>query len=228
MPHVPLPDEGGVVARLLQVLGEVHRARRNRVVVVHDPMAVGVEPGEDRGSGRRAERGRDERILEVDALPSQGVEVRRLEEGVHEAQGVVAVIVGEDEDQVHGLAARHLLERRRIDGGEGRRRDGEEQQERLRSCAEPATRQSMHACLPLDHGASNGEILRRSFERGAPQHDGRRSASHTIAGTATRAFFSMASWAARQARAEPAASSGPHARGTPVRIEAQKPEISSW
>ena len=71
------------------------------LIVVDDAVAMGVEAGEDRSAARRAERGRDERVLEVDAVALEGVEVRRLEQRVaHEAERVEAQVVGQDEDDV--------------------------------------------------------------------------------------------------------------------------------
>ncbi len=70
----------------------------------------------------------------------------------------MAVIVGEDEAQVQGLAVRHVLERRgRLGTRRRRHRDREQQQgeQALRSTESERRMaiQSMHAGLPLDHRA---------------------------------------------------------------------------
>ena len=51
-PHVPFADERGLVAGGLQIFGIEDEAGRDRVVVVHHPVLVRVEPGEDRRAAR--------------------------------------------------------------------------------------------------------------------------------------------------------------------------------
>ena len=43
--HMPFADEGGFIARLLQVVGEEDRASGYGCVVVHYPMLKGVLSG---------------------------------------------------------------------------------------------------------------------------------------------------------------------------------------
>jgi hypothetical protein len=70
-----------------------------------------VQAGEDRRPARRAERRGDNGILEMDTIGGHGVHVRRLQEGMpHEAHGVVAVIVAEDEDDVPWLGVGDALD----------------------------------------------------------------------------------------------------------------------
>src|SRR5207248_572981 len=66
-PHVPLADEGRLVAGRLQGLWKERQPRRHRVVVVDYAMPMRVQPRQDRRPRRRAERGRHERILQTDS-----------------------------------------------------------------------------------------------------------------------------------------------------------------
>ena len=54
--HVPLADEGGAVAGLLQELGKERGPRRDGRVVVDDAVAVGVDAGQDGRAAGRAQR----------------------------------------------------------------------------------------------------------------------------------------------------------------------------
>ena len=74
VPHVPLAEEPGLVAGPLQVLREVGRPGRHRRVVVDHLVLVRVQPGEDARPARRAQGGRHERVLQVDAGPGDAVE----------------------------------------------------------------------------------------------------------------------------------------------------------
>ena len=73
--HVPLADERGLVAGLLQILRKERRARRHRVDVVDDAMPVRVLAGENRRAARRAQRRRDERVPHVHAALRERVEM---------------------------------------------------------------------------------------------------------------------------------------------------------
>lgn len=53
--HVPFAEEGGLVARVLEVLGEEHQADLGVVVVVDDPVVARSLAGQDRGAAGRAE-----------------------------------------------------------------------------------------------------------------------------------------------------------------------------
>ena len=118
--HVPLADEGGLNASRLEVLREKPGARGHGPLIVHHAVVVHVLPGQDRGPTRRAERGGHEGIGEMNALAGEPVEVGRLEPfggvGV-EAEKVVAVVVGEDEDHIPGQ--RLSSQCRRADEGRG-------------------------------------------------------------------------------------------------------------
>ena len=74
-------------------------------VVVHDAVAVGVDAGQDRRAAGRAQRRVTQAFVEVRALARQPVEVRRLQEtlALQEPQRIVAMIVGQDEDDVARL-----------------------------------------------------------------------------------------------------------------------------
>ena len=106
--HVPLADERRLVAGLLQMLRKERRPRRDRIVVVDDAMTMRVESGQDRRAARGAQRRRNERVAEVDAVARERVEVRRLEPRVpQEAERVEAQVVDEDEDDVARLRLRN-------------------------------------------------------------------------------------------------------------------------
>ena len=50
-PHVPLADERSLIAGALQILWKEGQSRVDGVVVVHHPVLVRIEAGEDRGAG---------------------------------------------------------------------------------------------------------------------------------------------------------------------------------
>ena len=114
-PHVPLSNEGGLVACPLQIFREEHQAGVDGVVVVHHPVLVGVKAGEDRGAGRRTQGRGDHGVPEVHALGRQPVQLRRLQErlALHEAERIVAMVVGQDDDDVAALGARQPGQGRR-------------------------------------------------------------------------------------------------------------------
>ena len=75
-----------------------------------------VEPGQDRGAARRAERGRDKRVAEMSASREQTIDVRgvALQPGMAQrSDKIVPVIVGKYEDDV---TASGLAEQRRRRG----------------------------------------------------------------------------------------------------------------
>ncbi len=100
--HVPLADEGGLVAGRLQQLREGRqRVIRIPLLVGRHPVHVGVDAGEVAGARRAAERRGDEGAGEAHAAGGQAVEPRGLDPGVAgAAQGVGAMLVGQDEDEV--------------------------------------------------------------------------------------------------------------------------------
>ena len=108
---MPLADDAGVIAAGLQVLGDVV-ARAIKAIENRHAVQVGILPGEQRGSARRADGVGDEGIREPRTAHGQPVDVRR---GVHlrpvGGDGVLRVIVGEDEEDVR-------LRRRHVGGGE--------------------------------------------------------------------------------------------------------------
>ena len=78
--HVPLAQKRRLVSRLLEILREKHRPRRDIRVVVNDPVPMRQLARQDRRPARRTQRRRDKRILEVRPLVGHPVQVRRLEE----------------------------------------------------------------------------------------------------------------------------------------------------
>ena len=108
--HVPLAKKSRGEAGALEILREVNGAGGNGAVVVDDAVAKGVEAGENGGAAGRAEGGGDEGVFDVDAVAREGVEVGRLGDGMaHEAHRIVAVVVGEDEDDVLRFGAGDAL-----------------------------------------------------------------------------------------------------------------------
>ena len=113
--HVELADVAGRVAGLPQQAGVRHRVGREGRVIVGDAVQVVVSPGQEASPAWRAERVDDERVAEPDALGSDAIEVRRLEPGeaaavalfaLHDAQGVPALVVGVDEQEVWARGVR--------------------------------------------------------------------------------------------------------------------------
>lgn len=100
--HVPFAEEAGLVAGLLQIGGKEDRTARDRRVVVDDLMLVGIGAGEDGSAGWAAEGRGDEGVPEVSALGRDAIHVRGFEErlGLEETHGVVAVVVGKDENDI--------------------------------------------------------------------------------------------------------------------------------
>jgi hypothetical protein len=92
----------------LQELREKARAGRDGSVVVDDVVAVGVDAREDAGAAGRAERRGRKCVAEVDTVAGERIELRGAQPGLgmHETEGVVAMVVGEDEDDI--TAARRL------------------------------------------------------------------------------------------------------------------------
>lgn len=103
---MPFTEEAGGVAGALEILREIERAWGDGAIVVDDAVTERVKAGEDGGAARGAERGGDERVFEVDAVASEGVEVWRLGYGVaHKAHRIEAMIIGEDKNNVLRLRA---------------------------------------------------------------------------------------------------------------------------
>ena len=108
--HVPLADKCGLVAGLLQKLREESGSRRNRRIVVDDLVPMRVDARQDTGAAWGTKRRGDEGILQMSAFPGKRIQLRRAQPGlsVHEPHRVVAMIVGQDEDDVARLGTRGL------------------------------------------------------------------------------------------------------------------------
>jgi hypothetical protein len=124
VPHVPLPDERGLVARL------VHRRRERlqlvapgaAVGVVDDPVGMGIPARQEAGPAGGARRGDHERVAEPRALARDAVDGGCLQVGKRPAaQLVPPEVVDQDDDEV-GRA-------RRRRGGRARRGHGEKDRE---------------------------------------------------------------------------------------------------
>ena len=94
----------------MQILRKEERAFWNHSLVVDDAVTKRVESCEDGGAAWRTERGGDESVLQVDAIPRHRIHVRRLRERMpEEAHRVVAMIIRKDEDDVARLRIRDGL-----------------------------------------------------------------------------------------------------------------------
>ena len=105
--HVPLADEGSLVAGALQVAGKgVHfMAERAVIGVVRDAVRVGVEAGEKAAAAGRAEGRGDEGVLKLRALARDAVDIRCADEWLAAAVNVVpAGVIHQNDDEIraHG------------------------------------------------------------------------------------------------------------------------------
>ena len=100
--HVPLANEGGLVADFLQVRREIGRTGRDGRVVINDAVAMGEDTGPDGRTAGTTQRRSHEGIPEMSPFSRQSVEVGGVQPGLsfQEAERVVTVIIGEDEDDV--------------------------------------------------------------------------------------------------------------------------------
>ena len=105
--QVPLADDGRLVAGGVEQLGEGRlRAVEAAVGVVVEAVRVGVLAGQDRCAAGPADRVRHDAPVEPHPLPGQPIDVRRLDQParvVVGADGLVGVVVAEDEDDVRRL-----------------------------------------------------------------------------------------------------------------------------
>ena len=102
--HVPFPNEGRLVSRLLQKLGKKGQRLAHRIVIIHNMMVVRVEPGQNRGPARRAQRGRDVGIFKMNSLSRQSVKIRRLEKRMpQKAHRIVSMVIGENHHDIGPL-----------------------------------------------------------------------------------------------------------------------------
>jgi hypothetical protein len=129
--HVPLAEEAGAIAGLLQFERE-HRQRMTFASrVVDDAVRVRILAGQETGPARRAQRRRGERVGEARALAGQPVHVRRLDERMSGGAKVVpAHVVDQDEDDV-GASGWRRGGRRRLRSAAARygcRRDDQHEQ----------------------------------------------------------------------------------------------------
>ena len=107
--EMELAVEAGAVARRAQQGGEagvdvlLHQRDGRRAAACVAVAGLG-HAGEDRGPAGHADRGGDEGVAEADALRGEAVDVGRSDVGVPgAAEGVVALVVDQDEDEVRPL-----------------------------------------------------------------------------------------------------------------------------
>ena len=116
--EVPLADDRRLVAGAVQQLGERDlRAVEPAVGVVVEAVAVGVFPGQDRGPAGPADGIRHDAAVESHPFPGQAIDVRRLDQPariVVSADGLIGMVVAEDEEDVRGPSTgRRVLRGRR-------------------------------------------------------------------------------------------------------------------
>ncbi len=163
--HAELADEAGAVAgpaeqgRIADV-GEGAREGRLGEGVGVGPL---VSSAEDAGPAGGADRGRDEGPVEPDSVPGQGIRVRRPDDRVAgAAQGVEALVVGQDEEDVG--------RDRRSGSRKPPRPEGQGSQAGGRSPEELAARERCHAVTCLS--ACPFACRSRSPGRGRPRWPG--------------------------------------------------------
>jgi hypothetical protein len=114
-------DEPGVVAGGAEQerVGLGPSGGRQGALKVAHAVAAQVLAGKDGSAADGADRGGDEVVLEKSAARGEGVEMRGLQGGVADAaEGVPALIVGEDEEEVGSIRrGRGRRRRLRADGG---------------------------------------------------------------------------------------------------------------
>ena len=107
--EMPLADICRVIARRAEqfrVVGAqlVLRQRENRlkpIDVVVEPVRGGIDPGQQRGAGRRANRLRNIGVGKANALRGEAVEMRRVDEWIAvRANGVAAPLIGKNEQKI--------------------------------------------------------------------------------------------------------------------------------
>ena len=107
--EVPLTDDGGLVASLLEELREGDlRAIEDGIRIVIEPVQVRILAGQDDRATRTADGISDEGAIEPHAFLGEAIDVRGLVQfsGVAVgADGLISVVIGEDEHDV-GLLGR--------------------------------------------------------------------------------------------------------------------------
>lgn len=99
--HVPFSEVGGGVSGLLKLSGESGEVFGVFGEIIDDAVGVGVEAAEDGGAAGGAQGGSAEVVFEEDAFIGEAVDIGGGEVGVTgAAEGVPALVVGEDEDHV--------------------------------------------------------------------------------------------------------------------------------
>ena len=132
-PEVPLPEDAGAVARVLQDGRPARLGPVEPLLVRLEAVPGGEAPGEERGPARAADRVLDEEAVESDALASKPVDLGRV---VHPgavgatvgADRLPGVVVAHDEDDVRALLLARDGVRGRGHGGDGEGEAGREEQ----------------------------------------------------------------------------------------------------
>ena len=114
--EMPLPEQAGRIAGLLQRLRKRHHLRCQALALenrVTDPDLEGRAPAHEGRAGRRAGR-TDLEVGEAGALGIEAVEVRRLQDGIPHAREIPhPLVICHDQDDVRSAAGEFELGRSR-------------------------------------------------------------------------------------------------------------------
>src|SRR6185312_13633714 len=103
---VPFADDSGLIAGFLQQLWEGGlRTVEAAVGVVVEAVGVRILAGDERGPARAADRIANHAAIEANSVLTDAIDIRRVEQLAGVAvgtDGLVGVIVGEDDDDVGG------------------------------------------------------------------------------------------------------------------------------
>jgi hypothetical protein len=152
--HVPFTDKCGGVSGALQVLRKEDRVFGDQAIVVDHAMLVSVQPRQDRRTTRRTKRCCDKRVLQVNAVTGQRIEMRCFQERMPgKPHRVKSMIVSQKENDVSRLDAVAFSYLRKI-----RRKHGEwggETEEKRKSTHDKRSHDSGSAVLGTVYKGSN-------------------------------------------------------------------------
>ena len=100
--HVPLAEEGSLIARFLQQLRKINNVFRLRSSVVYNGVTVRIHPRQNGSPAWGTQGRRDVCVPDMHAFRREPVQPWRLEPRylLHKTHGIVAVIICNDEDDI--------------------------------------------------------------------------------------------------------------------------------
>ena len=120
---MPLPDHGGLVARLVHLDGKVLPLRRQSSIEIQHPVGLRVLPGHDAGAAGRADGVVAEHPVKTHAVPCQPVDYRGRIQGCKPttigANGLRCMVIRHNEQDVR-RTHRSLLQVRCDSASSGR------------------------------------------------------------------------------------------------------------